>query len=122
MPNTDKKIAVIGLGYVGLPLAFEFSKKYDTIGFDINPQRIIELNTGIDITREIDPSQFNSQNSLALTNNPNQLSQCNIFIVTVQTPVDQHKLPDLSYVLAATKTDQNRRHCYRRINRLSRLY
>ena len=103
MPNTDKKIAVIGLGYVGLPLAFEFSKKYDTIGFDINPQRIIELNTGIDITREIDPSQFNSQNSLALTNNPNQLSQCNIFIVTVPTPVDQHKLPDLSYVLAATK-------------------
>ena len=101
MPNTDKKIAVIGLGYVGLPLAFEFSKKYDTIGFDINPQRIIELNTGIDITREIDPSQFNSQNSLALTNNPNQLSQCNIFIVTVPTPVDQHKLP--SYVLAATK-------------------
>jgi UDP-N-acetyl-D-galactosamine dehydrogenase len=103
MPNTDKKIAVIGLGYVGLPLAFEFSKKYDTIGFDINPHRIIELNTGIDITREIDPSQFNSQNSLALTNNPNQLSQCNIFIVTVPTPVDQHKLPDLSYVLAATK-------------------
>lgn len=103
MPNTDKKIAVIGLGYVGLPLAFEFSKKYDTIGFDINPQRIIELNTGIDITREIDPSQFNSQNSLALTNNPNQLSQCNIFIVTVPTPVYQHKLPDLSYVLAATK-------------------
>ena len=83
MPNTDKKIAVIGLGYVGLPLAFEFSKKYDTIGFDINPQRISELNTGIDITREIDPSQFNSQNSLALTNNPNQLSHCNIFIVKV---------------------------------------
>ena len=103
MPNTDKKIAVIGLGYVGLPLAFEFSKKYDTIGFDINPQRISELNTGIDVTREIDPSQFNSQNSLALTNNPNQLSHCNIFIVTVPTPVDQHKLPDLSYVLAATK-------------------
>ena len=103
MPNTDKKIAVIGLGYVGLPLAFEFSKKYDTIGFDINPQRIIELNTGIDITREIDPSQFNSQNSLALTNNPSQLSHCNIFIITVPTPVDQNKLPDLSYVLAATK-------------------
>jgi UDP-N-acetyl-D-galactosamine dehydrogenase len=103
MPNTDKKIAVIGLGYVGLPLAFEFSKKYDTIGFDINPQRISELNAGIDITREIDPSQFNSQNSLALTNNPSQLSHCNIFIVTVPTPVDQNKLPDLSYVLAATK-------------------
>jgi len=50
MPNTDKRIAVIGLGYVGLPLAFEFSKKYDTIGFDINPQRISELNAGIDIT------------------------------------------------------------------------
>lgn len=103
MPNTDKKIAVIGLGYVGLPLAVEFSKKYETIGFDINPERIKELNAGIDITREIDPSQFNSQNSLALTNNPSQLSHCNIFIVTVPTPVDQNKLPDLSYVLAATK-------------------
>jgi len=103
MPNTDKKIAVIGLGYVGLPLAFEFSKKYDTIGFDINPERIRELNAGIDITREIDPSQFNTQNSLTLTNNPHQISDCNIFIVTVPTPVNQNKLPDLSYVLAATK-------------------
>ena len=103
MPNTDKKIAVIGLGYVGLPLAVEFSKKYETIGFDINPERIKELNAGIDITREIDPSQFNTQNFLALTNNPHLISDCNIFIVTVPTPVNQNKLPDLSFVLAATK-------------------
>ncbi len=103
MPNSDKKIAVIGLGYVGLPLAVEFSKKYETIGFDINPERIKELNAGIDITREIDPSQFNTQNFLALTNNPHRISDCNIFIVTVPTPVNQNKLPDLSFVLAATK-------------------
>jgi len=103
MPNSDKKIAVIGLGYVGLPLAVEFSKKYETIGFDINPERIKELNAGIDITREIDPSQFNTQNFLALTNNPHLISDCNIFIVTVPTPVNQNKLPDLSFVLAATK-------------------
>lgn len=103
MPNSDNKIAVIGLGYVGLPLAVEFSKKYETIGFDINPERIKELNAGIDITREIDPSQFNTQNFLALTNNPHLISDCNIFIVTVPTPVNQNKLPDLSFVLAATK-------------------
>jgi UDP-N-acetyl-D-galactosamine dehydrogenase len=103
MPNSDKKIAVIGLGYVGLPLAVEFSKKYETIGFDINPERVKELNAGIDITREIDPSQFNTQNFLALTNNPHLISDCNIFIVTVPTPVNQNKLPDLSFVLAATK-------------------
>lgn len=107
MLNTNKKIAVIGLGYVGLPLTLAFAKKYYTIGFDINPKRITELNNGIDITKEVNDndlaSALSNSASLAFTDESSLIKNCDIYIVTVPTPVDAEKLPDLTYLLNATK-------------------
>ncbi|MCC8424851.1 nucleotide sugar dehydrogenase [Mucilaginibacter sp. UR6-11] len=113
LKETDRiKIAVIGLGYVGLPLAIEFGKKFDVLGFDIDERRIVDLLHGLDATREVDISDLNqiseSNNSglsgLKLSSDKNSLRGYNLFIITVPTPVDRFKSPDLSYLLAASKT------------------
>lgn len=106
------RIAVIGLGYVGLPLAVEFAKKYPTIGFDINQKRINELAKGQDHTLEVAAPELNavlkqndaSKNGLFLTSNVKEMGVANVFIVTVPTPIDEHKRPDLSPLIAASKT------------------
>jgi UDP-N-acetyl-D-galactosamine dehydrogenase len=101
--NLDKvKIAVIGQGYVGLPLAIEFGKKYPTLGFDINRPRIEELKKGIDHTNEATPEQLKSANQLTFSSDINNIKQCNIFIVTVPTPIDEFKTPDLKPLTAAS--------------------
>ena len=101
--NLDKvKIAVIGQGYVGLPLAIEFGKKYPTLGFDINRSRIEELKKGIDHINEATPEQLKSANQLTFSSNINNIKQCNIFIVTVPTPIDEFKTPDLKPLTAAS--------------------
>jgi len=97
------KIAMIGLGYVGLPLAVEFGKKYPTIGFDINESRIKELQSGVDNTLEVEPEQLKSATDLSYTNDIKQLNECNIFIVTVPTPIDKHKRPDLTPLISASR-------------------
>lgn len=97
------KIAMIGLGYVGLPLAVEFGKKYSTIGFDINEPRIKELQDGIDNTLEVEPELLASATQLSFTNNINEIKDCNIYIVTVPTPIDKHKRPDLSPLVKASE-------------------
>lgn len=93
----DSKIAIIGLGYVGLPLAVEFSKKYSTIGFDINKSRVNELNNGADSTLEVDDKALKLalDNGLILSDNLESISPCNVYIVTVPTPIDDNKEPDL---------------------------
>jgi UDP-N-acetyl-D-galactosamine dehydrogenase len=96
-------IAVIGLGYVGLPLAIEFGKKYETIGFDINKKRIEALKLGIDSTLEVDKDGFTDAIKLSFTNKSNNLAKCNYYIITVPTPVDQYKVPDLSPLVSASK-------------------
>ena len=94
--NIDKvKIAVIGQGYVGLPLAIEFGKKYPTIGFDINRSRIDELKKGVDHTNEATPEQLRSATELTFSANIKRYKECNIYIVTVPTPIDEFKTPDL---------------------------
>lgn len=105
----EKKIAIIGLGYVGLPLAVEFSKKYTVIGYDINSERIKELNAGLDRTEEVDSdllikvlSEEHESSELSLTNDIELLRSCNIFIITVPTPVSVFKTPDLTSLLGAT--------------------
>lgn len=103
MNPLDKTIAIIGMGYVGLPLAIEFSKKFNVIGFDISSERISSLLKGVDSTNEIEPSMLNSTN-LVLTDNEEMLSSANIYIVTVPTPIDSDKKPDLSPLLNATLT------------------
>ena len=90
--NLEKiKIAVIGQGYVGLPLAIEFGKKYPTIGYDINLHRIEELKKGIDLTNEASPEQLRSANLLTFSSELNNIKDCNIYVVTVPTPIDEFK-------------------------------
>lgn len=100
----DTKIAVIGLGYVGLPLAVEFGKKYETIGFDINNHRIEELRSGVDHTLEVEPEELKSANLLTFTNDVSILSNTDVFIVTVPTPIDEHRQPDLTPLVKASET------------------
>ena len=99
----NKKIAIIGLGYVGLPLAIEFGKKYETYGFDINQNRIDELNKGIDITGEASKRNIQSSIKLTFTSNSDEISKCNIFIISVPTPIDNNNRPDLGILFNATK-------------------
>lgn len=96
-------IAIIGLGYVGLPLAVEFGKKYKTIGFDINLSRIEELKNGYDRTRETSEQDLKSSQYLQYESNPNNLG-ANVYIVTVPTPIDAYKKPDLTPLIKASET------------------
>jgi UDP-N-acetyl-D-galactosamine dehydrogenase len=97
------KIGVLGLGYVGLPLAVEFGKIIPTIGLDINQARIDELKEGRDSSLEVEPEELTEAALLEYTADPNDLASCNFYIVTVPTPIDQHKQPDLSPLVGASK-------------------
>ncbi|WP_037369912.1 nucleotide sugar dehydrogenase, partial [Sediminibacterium sp. C3] len=98
----EKKIAIVGLGYVGLPLAIAFADKYKVLGFDINTQRIDELKKCFDKTKEVEPSKFNTAYPLKFTDSLDDLQSSNIFIITVPTPIDNNKQPDLSFLLSAS--------------------
>ncbi len=101
--DKKKKLAVIGLGYVGLPIALEFAKKISVIGFDINPDRIKLMQNGIDPSKELDSSAFENCN-IEFTNSLDKLREANFYIVAVPTPVDKHNIPDLTPVLKASET------------------
>ena len=96
------KIAVIGLGYVGLPLAVEFGKKHPVIGFDINQHRIEELKSGTDHTLEVSDSELASATHLSFSADITALADCNFYIVTVPTPIDEYKQPDLTPLVKAS--------------------
>ncbi len=100
----DVCLGVVGLGYVGLPLAVEFGKTINTIGFDIKPERIGELERGIDSTLEVNAAMLAEARRLSVTADPAVLSSCNVFIVTVPTPIDDYKRPDLRPLEAASRT------------------
>lgn len=100
----DVKIAIIGLGYVGLPLAVEFGKKFPTLGFDINKARIDELQSGQDHTLEVSPQELKSAALLSYSCELEQLKQANFYIVTVPTPIDEHRQPDLTPLIKASET------------------
>lgn len=104
MNLADKKIAVIGLGYVGLPLAVEFGKTRLTLGFDINGARISELRGGADSTLEITPSELQSARHLDFSDDHKALKDCDVFIVTVPTPIDKANRPDLTPLVKASET------------------
>lgn len=97
------KLAIIGLGYVGLPLAVEFGKKRPVTGFDINAKRIIELQAGHDHTLATEPQELSEAKFLRFTDNAEHLRICNVFIVTVPTPIDEHKRPDLRPLIDASE-------------------
>ena len=103
--NLDNlKVAIIGLGYVGLPLAVEFGKKRSVVGFDINTKRIAELQAGHDHTLETELEELQAAQFLRFTTQPQDLRDCNCFIVTVPTPIDEHKRPDLTPLIKASET------------------
>ncbi len=101
--NTTK-IAIIGLGYVGLPLAVEFGKQHDTVGFDVNKRRVAELKKGIDRTLETGSEDIRAAKRLLVTTDVADIRSCNVYIVTVPTPIDEHNRPDLTPVQRATET------------------
>ena len=96
------KLGIIGLGYVGLPLAVEFGKKYPTLGFDINTKRIEELMQGHDFTLEVSTDELADSEFISYSANVEDLKACNVYIVTVPTPIDQHKQPDLTPLVKAS--------------------
>ena len=98
------KLAVIGLGYVGLPLAVEFGKHRPVVGFDINRPRIDALNNGHDATLEVDDAELACASQLIFSSDPAALNDCNVYIVTVPTPIDAHKRPDLTPLIKASET------------------
>ncbi|WP_310564794.1 Vi polysaccharide biosynthesis UDP-N-acetylglucosamine C-6 dehydrogenase TviB [Hydrogenophaga sp.] len=100
----DKTIAIIGLGYVGLPLAVEFGKQRPVVGFDINPQRIAELRAGQDRTLEVSAEELAQAAHLACTHTASDLDHCQVFIITVPTPVDKANRPDLTPLVKASET------------------
>ncbi|GAB1152037.1 MAG: Vi polysaccharide biosynthesis UDP-N-acetylglucosamine C-6 dehydrogenase TviB [Shewanella algae] len=100
----NAKVGIIGLGYVGLPLAVEFGKKRQTIGFDINQARIDELTAGHDSTLECSDEELSEAKHLVYTSSIEELRKCNVFIVTVPTPIDEHKQPDLTPLIKASET------------------
>ncbi len=104
MNLNQANIAIIGLGYVGLPLAVEFGKKRNVLGFDINTKRIAELQAGHDHTLETEPDELRAAQHLRFTTQVDDLRECNYFIVTVPTPIDEHKRPDLTPLIKASET------------------
>jgi len=100
------KICIIGLGYVGLPLAHAFSKKYSVVGYDINRDRIDELCTGFDRTKELNADELQEalKNGMKYTAEIDEIKECNIYIVTVPTPIDHSNEPDLTPIIKSTKT------------------
>ena len=101
---SEASVAVIGLGYVGLPLATEFGKLRSVVGFDINQARIDALEKGYDATLEVSPAELQEASQLRFTACVDDIAECNIFIVTVPTPVDEHKRPDLAPLMKASQT------------------
>ncbi|MGC9332199.1 MAG: nucleotide sugar dehydrogenase [Bacteroidales bacterium] len=101
--NKEKKIAVIGLGYVGLPIALEFAKHVPVIGFDIKPERVEMMKKGIDPSHELETEDFENKDIL-FTSKPDDLKEAHFYIVAVPTPIDEHKQPELKPVLSASET------------------
>src|SRR5688572_26905127 len=99
-----KTIAIIGLGYVGLPLAVEFGKSRPVIGFDINADRIAALRDGRDSTLEVSDEELGGASNLSFTTDPADLTAATLYIVTVPTPIDSHKRPDLTPLIKASET------------------
>jgi len=103
----DTKIGIIGLGYVGLPLAVEFGKHFDTVGFDINQARVAELQSGFDRSLECSAEELKSAPRLSYTASPEDIRGCNVYVVSVPTPIDQYKRPDFAPLIGASKSVGN---------------
>lgn len=99
----DPVVAIVGLGYVGLPLAVEFARYFDTVGFDVSGKRVAELQRGFDRTLEVDPAEISSSSGLSFTDSPEQIRHATVYIVAVPTPIDSHNRPDLAPLATASE-------------------
>lgn len=104
LPGDEPVVGIVGLGYVGLPLAIEFGKQFDTRGYDIDRERVRELVAGHDSTREVQGAEFEQATRLTFTAEADELRGCEVFLVAVPTPIDEHKRPDLTALRAASRT------------------
>ena len=121
-PLSEARVAVIGLGYVGLPLATAFGSKYPTVGFDVKRDRVEQLRSGVDETGEVEAADLKRAEQLSFSNAPADIATCNVYIVAVPTPVDRNAYPDLAYlhsVFANMLADDIRIYC-REFSRLLR--
>src|ERR1039458_5823022 len=98
------RVGIVGLGYVGLPLAVEFGKHFETVGFDVNPERIRELKAGGDSTREASAEEIRSASRLQFTTRLQDLKPCGVMVVTVPTPIDEFKRPELTPLIRASES------------------
>ena len=117
MKLQSTKIGIIGLGYVGLPLAIEFSRKFPVVGFDINKDRILDLQNQIDSTNEVEISDLKNNKNLIFSSSSNALKNCNFYIITVPTPINKDKRPDLFSLNNETELFQNDRGIIIKIDR-----
>ena len=99
----NTKIGVVGLGYVGLPLAIEFSKKYSVKGFDVDSIRVSELNSGFDSTLELNEDELKNAQNITYSDRLDDIVDCNLYVLTVPTPIDSDKNPDVSLLLRASE-------------------
>ena len=100
----DSKIAIICLGYVGLPLSIDFGKAFETIGFDTKQSRVVDLKRGHDSSFEVTSEKFKESEKLTYTNDVNDIANCNVYIITVPTPIDEYKKPNLMPLITASET------------------
>ena len=103
MKTTTNKVAVVGLGYVGLPLAVAFGGKIDTIGFDINEERVSSIQRGVDPTREMSNAELKAASGLTCTTNPEKLREAQVIIIAVPTPIDTAHQPDFGPLASASR-------------------
>ena len=101
--TTDSEITVVGIGYVGLPLAVAFAKKRITIGFDLNTERISQLQSGIDVNLEVPSADLLSSKNLKVTNKISDIQHSNVYVITVPTPIDDHNIPNFDYLVSASE-------------------
>lgn len=99
-----EQVAVVGLGYVGLPLAIEFGKKMPTVGFDLSERKVAAYRQGFDPTGEVDPAEFKQATQLTVTTDASALKTCKMVIVAVPTPIDEARQPDFSPLVSASRT------------------
>src|SRR5699024_7328062 len=120
LKQRDEKIAVIGLGYVGLPLAIEFAKKFNVVGFDVNKEKLDTYKSGVDVTDEVGDRAI-QETTMSFTNDEQLLKKCKFHIVAVPTPINTDKTPNLAPIISASRSEEHTSELQSRFDLVCRL-